>query len=148
MLFIYIGLIIYLVFSFNVAFNILPSNSPTKRCYFFYNNDHRRHSVNIWLIYMNERESFPYSKELKMTLIMICQNYSPFLSPTSLSHSLDLTESLTLFSVGPSFSLSQLTIYVTSFRRNVTFPTLYSRWDGYTFQEDLLRRIRKDWRSC
>ena len=148
MLFIYIGLIIYLVFSFNVAFNILPSNSPTKRCYFFYNNDHRRHSVNIWLIYMNERESFPYSKELKMTLIMICQNYSPFLSP-SISLTLSISLNHSLFSpLDPLFSLSQLTIYVTSFRRNVTFPTLYSRWDGYTFQEDLLRRIRKDWRSC
>ena len=79
LLFICLGLIIYLVFSFNMAFSSFPL--PTllqKLYYFFYNNDHRRrYSVNIWLIYIRMRvESFPCSKELKMTLIMICQNYS------------------------------------------------------------------------
>ena len=59
-----------------------------------------------------------------MTIIMICQNYTLFLVLYSL-----------FFVPTPSFTFpSQLTRYITSFRRKVTFPTLYSRWDGYTFQ--------------
>ena len=133
--------LLYTQCSLSIWLSVVSLPTLLQSCIIFYNNDHRRHSVNIWLIYIRMRvESFPCSKELKMTLIMICQNYSLFFFLSLSSH----------FSTMPSspFSPSQLTILVTSFRRNVTFPTLYSRWDGYTFQEDLLRRIRKDWRSC